>query len=232
MSTLSADSFSPSPLSTAAVEESERVHGALAGDIRRLVDVAIRTDVDPDRVARARALVREAEQVLSEEATEGPAGIHFNTEGRSWNWGNAVVGVRNALAPPVVLRWEDDGTVWSACELGVAYEGPPGCVHGGVSALLLDHLMGETASARHTRLTVTGTLTLRYEQPLPLGRVRMEARIAEETGRKIVVTAHIASEGGAGDGAVVAPAVTAHGLFIIPRWPQENPVEADIGSLD
>ena len=35
-------------------------------------------------------------------------------------------------------------------------EGPPGSVHGGVSAQLLNHLMGETASARHARLTVTG----------------------------------------------------------------------------
>jgi acyl-coenzyme A thioesterase PaaI-like protein len=229
VSELSAASFSLSPLSTAAIEESERVHGALADDLRRLVDVAIRTEVDEERVARARALVREAELLLGEEASTGPAGIHFNAEGRSWNWGNAVVGVRNAVAPPVRLQWDDDGAVSSAFDLGVAYEGPPGCVHGGVSALLLDHLMGETASDRHTRMTVTGTLTLRYEQPLPLGRVRMEARITDVEGRKIVVIAHI---GSVRDGVEAAPAVTAHGLFIVPRWAQENPVAADIGSLD
>ena len=39
------------------------------------------------------------------------------------------------------LQWDDDGTVSSTFDLGVAYEGPPGCVHGGVSALLLDHLL-------------------------------------------------------------------------------------------
>lgn len=229
MSTLSSDSFSLSPLSTAEVEASEHVHGALAADLRRLVDVAIRTDVDEERVARARALVREAELLLAEEAASGPAGIHFNAEGRSWNWGNAVVGVRNAMAPPVVLNWGEDGTVWSAFDLGVAYEGPPGCVHGGVSALMLDHLMGETASARHTRMTVTGTLTLRYVQPLPLGPVRMEGRITSVEGRKVVVDAHIAAAGEGSDG---SPAVQAHGLFIVPRWAHENPVEADIGSLD
>lgn len=229
MSTLSADSFSPSPLSTAAVEESERVHGALADDLRRLVDVAIRTEVDEGSVERARALLREAEELLGEQAATGPAGIHFNEEGRSWNWGNAVVGVRNAIAPPVTLQWDDDGTVSSAFDLGVAYEGPPGCVHGGVSALLLDHLMGETASDRHTRMTVTGTLTLRYEQPLPLGRVRMQARIDRVDGRKVVVLAHIAAAGADADGSA---AVTAHGLFIVPRWAQGNPVAADIGSLD
>lgn len=229
MSELSAASFSLSPSSTAAIEESERIHGALADDVRRLVDVAIRTEVDEERVARARALVREAELLLGEQASTGPAGIHFNAEGRSWNWGNAVVGVRNAVAPPVVLQWDEDGTVSSVFDLGVAYEGPPGCVHGGVSALMLDHLMGETASDRHTRMTVTGTLTLRYEQPLPLGRVRMAGRIADVDGRKIVVTAHI---GAVRDGVEEQPAVTAHGLFIVPRWAQDNPVEADIGSLD
>ena len=145
--TLSSTSFVQSELSTAEVEESEELYGALTDDIRALVDVAIRTRVGADRVAAARALIQQATQILAEDAPPDPAGIHFNAEGRSWNWGNAVVGVRNAIAPPVILRWDEDGSVRSEVDLGVAYEGPPGCVHGGVSALLLDHLMGETASA-------------------------------------------------------------------------------------
>lgn len=226
MSSLSSASFQLSGQSTAAIEESERIHGALADDIRGLVDVAIRTRVSPDRVAEAQELVRQAAQVLAADAEEGPAGVHFNAEGRSWNWGNAVVGIRNAIAPPVVLQWGEDGTVRSEVDLGVAYEGPPGCVHGGVSALILDHLMGETASAAHTRLTVTGTLTLRYEQPIPLGRVRMQAQITEEVGRKVTVTAQITAVGSD------EPGIKAHGLFIIPSWATEGSVPADVGSLD
>ncbi|WP_223148764.1 PaaI family thioesterase [Aeromicrobium ginsengisoli] len=220
--TLSSMSFVPSEMTTAEVEASELLYGGLAQDVRHLVDVAIRTNVDADRVAAARALVRQAEQVLAEDASTEPAGIQFNTEGRSWNWGNAVVGVRNAIAPPVILRWSDDGSVRSEVDLGVAYEGPPGCVHGGVSALLLDHLMGETASAAHTRLIVTGTLTLRYLQPLPLGRVRMQAQVTNEDDRKVTVTAHLGPDGG-------EPAVEATGLFIVPRWAREGSVS---GSLD
>jgi len=219
---LSSMSFVPSEMTTAEVEASEALYGGLAQDVRHLVDVAIRTNVGADRVAAARDLVRRAEQVLAEDASTEPAGIQFNTEGRSWNWGNAVVGVRNAIAPPVILHWSDDGSVGSEVELGVAYEGPPGCVHGGVSALLLDHLMGETASAAHTRLIVTGTLTLRYLQPLPLGRVRMQAQVTNEDDRKVTVTAHL----GAADG---EPAVEATGLFIVPRWAREGSVS---GSLD
>jgi acyl-coenzyme A thioesterase PaaI-like protein len=224
--TLSSLSFTLSELSTAEVEASERLYGELADDIRGIVDVAIRTRVTADRIAAARDLVKQATQILAEDAPPEPAGIHFNAEGRSWNWGNAVVGVRNAIAPPVILHWDEDGSVRSEVDLGVAYEGPPGCVHGGVSALLLDHLMGETASAAHTRLIVTGTLTLRYERPLPLGRIRMQAQITNEDGRKVTVAAHIGPEDG------TEPAVVATGLFIVPRWHNEGAVSAEVGSLD
>lgn len=226
MSSLSSMSFSESPLTTAEVEAAERLYGDLAQDIRDVRDLTIRTRVDAERVAAARALVQQASQILAENAPPEPAGIHYNADGRSWNWGNAVVGVRNAIAPPVVLSWDDNDVVSSELDLGVAYEGPPGCVHGGVSSLLLDHLMGETASDRHTRLIVTGTLTLRYVLPLPLGRVRMSGWISKEDGRKITVTAQI----GPADSDV--PAVEASGLFIVPRWAQSVTDSADVGSLD
>ncbi len=58
--TLSTMSFNPSEMSTAEVEASEALYGALAHDIRDLVDVAIRTQVDADRVAAARALIVQA----------------------------------------------------------------------------------------------------------------------------------------------------------------------------
>ncbi len=223
-------SFVFEDLPTDDVEAAERLWGGLTDDVRRLLDLGIRSRVDAERVARARALLQEAAGLLAQDAPAGPAGVHYNAHGRSWNWGNTVVGVRNAFAPPVRLEWGDDDVVRSAVDLGAPYEGPPGSVHGGVSALLLDHLMGETASAAHTRLTVTGTLTLRYVRPLPLGRVRMEARVSAEVERKITVTATIRpDEPGA------EPAVEAQGLFIIPRWayqPAADDGPTGIGSLD
>ncbi|MDZ5619639.1 PaaI family thioesterase [Nocardioides bizhenqiangii] len=227
MPSLSLSSFSFEDIPTAEVDAAEKLYGALAHDVRALNDVSIRTRVDQARVDRARALVQEATDLLAEDAPSGPAGIHYNGEGRSWNWGNAVVGVRNAVAPPVELAWQDDDCVHAALSLGAAYEGPPGSVHGGVSAMILDHLMGETASARHTRVTVTGTLTLRYVQPLPLGPVRMEARIVEVNGRKVTVSGWIAA-----DQPDSSPAVEATGLFIVPRWAEEPDAPSGIGSLD
>lgn len=83
-------------------------------------------------------------------------------------------------------------------------------VHGGVSALLLDHLMGETASNSFTRVTFTGTLTLRYLAPLPLGPVVLSARITEDDGRKVTVAASI--------GTREEVAVEASGIFVVPSW--------------
>lgn len=227
MSSLSLSSFSFEDVPTAEIEAAEELYGGLTGDVRSLIDLSIRTGVDADRVARARELLAEAAAILAEDAPEGPAGIHYNAEGRSWNWGNTVVGLRNAMAPPVRLEWNPDGTVSAAVHLGAPYEGPPGCVHGGVSALLLDHLMGETASAVHTRVTVTGTLTLRYARPLPLGGVRMSARISGEEGRKVTVTASIGA-----DLPDAEPSVEATGLFIVPRWAGSPEVPGGLGSLD
>ncbi|WP_183093506.1 PaaI family thioesterase [Nocardioides stalactiti] len=227
MSGLTLSSFSFEDVPTSEIDAAEALYGGLADDVRTLNDLTIRTRVDADAVGEARALLQRAVALLAQDAPPGPAGIHYNDEGRSWNWGNAVVGVRNAVAPPVELEWHDDGTVGSALTLGAPYEGPPGSVHGGVSAMVLDHLMGETASARHSRVTVTGTLSLRYVQPLPLGPVRMAARIAEEAGRKVTVTAWISA-----DTADATPSVEATGLFIVPRWAQEPDAPSGIGSLD
>ena len=190
--------------------EDEQAYGELAAEARRLVELTIRSEVDPDLVRAATARLREVNATLADRMKDGPAGVAVNATGRSWNWGNAVVGERNAIAPPLRIEHLEPGRARAEVELGAAYEGPPGMVHGGVSALLLDHLMGETASSGFTRVTMTGTLTLRYLVPLPLGPVVLEARIAEDDGRKVVVTASI--------GTREEVAVEASGIFIVPSW--------------
>ena len=79
-----------------------------------------------------------------------------------------------------------------------------------MTAQLLDHLMGETAAASFSRVTFTGTLTMRYVRGTPLGPLRLDARIDREEGRKVWVVASI----GDADG----PTVEAEGVFIIPKW--------------
>ncbi|MBM7516097.1 PaaI family thioesterase [Nocardioides nitrophenolicus] len=195
---------------TDEVERREKAVSALADSVRELVDATIRSTVADDELAAVRAEVDDLVARLRSAQLPGPAGVRYNSAGRSWNWGNAVVGRGNAIAPPVDIVHDEFGAATAEMTLGAAYEGPPGMVHGGVSALMLDQIMGETASG-FRRLTMTGTLTLRYRRPLPLGPVRMTARIAHEEGRKITVEAQIGVPG-------QDAAVEATGLFLIPSW--------------
>ncbi|KQW47178.1 thioesterase [Nocardioides sp. Root1257] len=192
------------------VDRIEAAYGPLAEAVRELVDATIRTTVPPEEADLALAEIEAVVKRLRAQQLPGPAGVRFNSEGRAWNWGNAVVGLRNAIAPPLDIVHVESGLAHASVTLGAAYEGPPGLVHGGVTALLLDHLMGETAAASFTRITFTGTLTMVYRRGTPLGPLRLDARIDREEGRKVWVVASIGDEEG--------PTVEAEGVFIIPRW--------------
>lgn len=57
------------------------------------------------------------------------------------------MGLRNPVAPPLHVDKHPDGRANASFHLGPLYEGPPGLVHGGVSALVLDQILGEAAEA-------------------------------------------------------------------------------------
>jgi acyl-coenzyme A thioesterase PaaI-like protein len=146
---------------------------------------------------------------LSVSAQPGSFGVQLTRDGQTIAWGNAVVGLRNPVAPPLVLHHEPDGLVWSEFTLGAAYEGPPEHVHGGVSALILDHVLGATAH-KLGRPAYTGTLTLRYRRRTALGRpLRAEAHVERTEGVKTYSVGHIADEDGV--------TVEAEGVFIHPK---------------
>ena len=123
-----------------------------------------------------------------------------------------VTGPENAIAPPLPLRGLPDGSIVGTATLGLPYQGPPGCVHGGVSALLLDHTLG-VANAWAGVSGMTGTLTLRYHRPTPLFvELTVRARQVSVEGRKIRTTGEIL----AGD----EVCVSADGLFVDKHLPR------------
>lgn len=195
-------------LPTTEVDRREALKRPLADAVRDLVDATIRTTVDDDEV---RAVHEELEALVARlraDQLPGSAGGRYNSERRAWHWGNAVIGAHNAIAPPMTVVHDEHGA-HADIVLGAAYEGPPGLVHGGVTAMMLDHLMGETAS-RMQRPTFTGTLTLRYRRGTPLGPLRLEGRIDREEGRKVFVVASIADAEGVtveADGVFIEPSV-------------------------
>lgn len=201
------DLFSPDPTPSAEIDRIENAYGPLTDAVRALIDATIRSTIsDEATLADAAAQINAITEKLSSEQVPLSAGVHFNAEGRIWNWGNAVVGQRNAVAPPLRSEHREDG-VHARVTLGAAYEGPPGLVHGGVSALLLDQVMGQAAADRR-RVLMTGTLTLRYRRGTPLGDLRLHAWIDSESGRKVRIKAGIYDTEGL--------TVEAEGLFIEP----------------
>ena len=159
------------PVEDWSAEDVARLRGIyepLAESVRDLVDAAIRTEADAETVAAVKRDVDAVVARLRERQIDGAFGARNTASGQSLAWGNAVIGIRNALAPPVrTRRDEQSGRVSADFRLGAAYEGPPGHVHGGVSALILDHLLGEAASP-DGKPRFTGSITVRYACAPPL----------------------------------------------------------------
>lgn len=200
--------FTVENLSAADVERLRAVFGPLTESVRDLLDATIRTQADAATVAVAKAEIDAATARLRSRQLDGPFGVRVCEE-EHLTWGNPVIGLRNPIAPPLHLHRDDDGRVHADFHLGAPYEGPPGHVHGGVSALILDHVLGEVASTiEHPRLT--GTISMRYLRTTPLGALHAEARIVRSEGIKTFAVGFIADADG--------PTVEAEGVFITPKW--------------
>jgi acyl-coenzyme A thioesterase PaaI-like protein len=204
-------------LSAEEVEAERALYGPFTDSLRALVDTAIRTTVPEEEVRRAQAEVEAITARLRSAPLRTTYGVDLRTDGRGRAWGNAVVGLRNAVAPPLTIVQEGRG-VRSAFTLGAAYEGPPGSVHGGVLALVLDQMLGEAAGAGG-KPGMTATLTLSYRQRTPLGDLTSEAWIERVEGYKTWARGEIHGADGL--------TVEAEGLFILPRWAREAIANGD-----
>jgi acyl-coenzyme A thioesterase PaaI-like protein len=101
-----------------------------------------------------------------------------------------LLGRANPLAPPLRLQVEDD-RVAGTVTFGPAYEGPPGCVHGGFVAAAFDELLG-LVQMLGGQPGMTGRLVVNYRSPTPLQtELRLEGRIDRVEGRKTICTGQI-----------------------------------------
>jgi acyl-coenzyme A thioesterase PaaI-like protein len=187
------------------------VYEPLAQSVRRLIDFSIRSEADAETVAEAKALIDDAADRLSPSLVPGSFGVRQLASGEVTAWGNVVIGIRNPVAPPLVIHHNADGSVSTEFTLGAPYEGPPGHVHGGVCAMVLDHVLGATAH-RPGNPAYTGTLTMRYLRGTLLGPLTAHAHIDRVEGVKTFAVGHIADAEGA--------TVEAEGIFIRPNRPR------------
>ncbi len=183
----------------------------LGGALREMVDASVRTTVGAAGLRAAARTVREATTGLTtarRTASQLPVLDDPITFRRVYS---PVTGVGSAIAPPLVVR-RQGGEVVAEATLGLAYEGPPSYLHGGMSALFMDQLLGAAAIAAGL-WGMTARLELDYRGPVPLETLLvLRARVVENAGRRSTVTGEIAR--------AVAPGehlVRARGVFVTPR---------------
>lgn len=127
-----------------------------------------------------------------------------------------VVGQSNALSPSM-NTWIEGDRMLGTCTCGWAYEGPPGCVHGGIVAAIFDHFLG-VAQMLGSRPGMTGYLHVNYHKPTPLDtELKLEAELVRSEGRKAVFAGRM----------FAAETLTAscEGLFVEPRQGLFSPRE-------
>jgi hypothetical protein len=189
------------------------LYGPLTDDVRELIQAALRTEAEQDAIDAARTAIQTATDALRSRQQGESQVVRYAVGGRPVVWSNAVIGLRNPIAPPLTIHHDDGTRCWSDFTLNGAYEGPPGLVHGGVCALVLDHVLGEAASEGLTKPLFTGTITVRYVRGTPLGRLRAEAAVERTEGIKSFVSGHLSDAEGI--------TAEAEGIFIQPAWARE-----------
>ncbi len=202
-------------LSEAELDRVTATYAPLTEAVRDLIDATIRTHADDELILAARTAIEAVTQSLRSQRIR-PSGVSYRVDGRPLPLGNAATGPCNPIAPPLVVHHDPEdgaGRCWSEFVLGAAYEGPPGLVHGGVCALVLDHMLGEAASQGLTKPLFTGTITVKYLRGTPLGPLRSEAFVDRTDGVKAFARGIISDAAGI--------TAEAEGVFIQPAWARE-----------
>jgi uncharacterized protein (TIGR00369 family) len=198
--------------------------GELGDALRDLVDAAVRTEVSLDDLEAATAGARQLAAALRAQTR----GLHdiasVDDPGTGERWYSPVYGPGNPVAPPMVASSTPDGRATGRVTLGKPHEGPPGLVHGGVVATLLDHVLARAVRAAG-RGGLTATLTVNYRRPVQLGvPLLATAEIGTTDGRRTTATARIVAEDDPG-----STLAEAEGLFVALRPERAADVFAPTG---
>jgi acyl-coenzyme A thioesterase PaaI-like protein len=205
-------------------DDAERRHAAiteLAAEVRRLVEYVVRADAPVEVLDEARKATTSASAAIAgsllDVAPSMRAGPHFG-----WQRYNPVIGTANPYAPVLVTEERADRSVRGEVTLSAVHEGPPGFVHGGVVAMLLDQILGHAVAAAGPPAMTAG-MTVRFRRPTPFGQpLELTARITGTEGRKI----HAEAECRTADGTLTAQATA---LFLPPRGGYQQQLDGYIG---
>lgn len=167
----------------------------LAQALRDLTDVLVTSTPSVDDMnAIAERLEQQAHQFAGAPRLFGQ--MAFQADGNHGRRGevnhelNAVGGWSNPLAPGLNI-WIEGTRAYGTVTCGWAYEGPPGHIHGGFVAAILDQFTG-MAQIMGRQPGMTGRLSIRYHRPSPLNvQLDLEAWLERIEGRKTVMAAEM-----------------------------------------
>ena len=151
-----------------------RARQRLASATRVLNEKLISTDIDPDLAA---ALTEKIEGLVAQlsQAQQVDGLVDMSKRGERGTIDDVMgelvsVGGRSHPCSPELLWQEASNRITGTVRFNQAFEGPPGHVHGGWVAGVLDHIMGMT-HVRTGHPGMTGGLSVRYLKPTPLNQL-------------------------------------------------------------
>jgi len=175
--------------------------------LRTLIEHATKTEAPAADLLRAAASIRSVAERLGSQTRGAPVPAADDLL-RGVRMYNPVTGHGSALAPPLHIEVVA-GMAIGHCTLGLAFEGPPTFAHGGVSAMLLDQILGHAVGASGNP-GMTVRLDTTYRAPVPLRTpLRLTAVVDDVAGRRVTATGTIAT---AADPETIL--VTATGTFV------------------
>lgn len=186
--------------------------GELGTALRELVDAAVRTEVSLAELAAATEAARDLAGRLRTEMRSLHEVASVDDPEIGERWYSPVYGPGNPVAPPMVATQTPDGWAEGRVTIGKPHEGPPGLVHGGVVATLLDHVLARAVRAAG-RGGLTATLTVTYRRPVALGvPLLATAEVGSQDGRRTTAHARLVAEDDPG-----TTLAEAEGLFVALR---------------
>lgn len=185
----------PSPYKAGSYEATYwQARQRLAAATRALNEKLVSTDIHPEmadaltgKIEHLTAELSQIQQIegLIDMAKLGERGTIDNVMGEL-----VAMAGRSHPCSPELFWQEKPNLITGSVTFSQAFEGPPGHVHGGWVAGILDHLMGMT-HVRTGHPGMTGGLSVRYLKPTPLNQlieVRAQATELDERRTEVAAT--------------------------------------------
>lgn len=166
----------------------------IAQQLRTAIDELLATSAPLNELEETRQIINQAVSRLQERSHSrdyvGPAEGSLAPM-NSFLDRSPIIGGINPLSVPMQMGIDGDGSkdsvVVGRVTFPAAYEGPPGCVHGGFIAAYFDEVLG-VAQSLSGNPGMTVNLTIDYRSPTPLREpLVFRGWVASIDGRKISV---------------------------------------------